>query len=229
VRPDLGGGAGTTEVRLVGSDPPPAPPPLCDWRALVWAAQPADALAPLPGDPRNLDALGVAVMAHPDGTYPALRTDGLLVLPADTYWRGRMRAVQCELTDPVSFALLDRRPQARFPNVAGWSAHDWARRAVAERRAAVAAATEPARELRALLSTVRAVLFLESLLAGEPELAVTVEAAVAQLARREPVAEEALHHYREYALRRTKPPPNVVAALRDVVMGLDPLDEPLRA
>ena len=140
-----------------------------------------------------------------------------------------MRAVQCELTDPVSFALLAGGDVARFPNVGGWSAQDAARRAVAEQRAAVAAATEPARELAALLTLARAALFLESLRDGEPELAVTVAAAAERLAPRVPVADEALAHYREFALHRVEPPPAVAAALREAVLDLEALDEPLRA
>ena len=140
-----------------------------------------------------------------------------------------MRTVQCELTDPVSFALLAGETAARFPNAAGWSAYDCARRAVAEQRAAVAAASEPGNELAALLTAARAALFLESLHEGRPELAVTVAAAAKLLAPRAPVAEEAFGHYREFALRRVEPPLGVVAALRDQVMELESLDEPLRA
>jgi hypothetical protein len=82
----------------------------------------------------------------------------------------------------------------------------------------VVAATEPAYELAALLSAARAALFLESIEQGEPELAVTIEAAAQRLAQRAAVAEEAFEYYRAYALDRAHPPPAVIAALRDVVM-----------
>jgi hypothetical protein len=239
--------AGAVDVRLVAGEPLPpyrwpwSPAPdleggeapaavaLCDWRALARPGMPDDAFALLPGDPCDPDVLGAAAVAQRRGTYPALRTDGLLVLPAATHWRSSLRAVHCELTDPVSFALLAGATVARFRSVAGWSAYDCARRAVAEQRAAVVAATEPARELAALLCAGRAALFLESLEAGTPELAVTVGAAAELLAARAPVAAEAFAHYREYALRRVEPPRDVVAALRAHVMELESLHQPLRA
>ena len=48
---------------------------------------------------------------------------------------GRMRMLQAWFTDPVSFAVLSGSTVAVFPSARGWCASDWARRAVAERRA----------------------------------------------------------------------------------------------
>ncbi|MEA2374630.1 MAG: hypothetical protein QOD53_1093, partial [Thermoleophilaceae bacterium] len=108
--------------------------PLVDWRALVcgWLAD--ERLLPEPGDPRDPGAIERAASRSDIGRQPALRHEGLVVLPAAPLNSGldRLRAVQCELTDPVSVALLDGRSEAWFPDVAGWSARDWARRAVAE-------------------------------------------------------------------------------------------------
>ena len=43
--------------------------------------------------------------------------------------------LQAWFTDPVSFAVLTGSSLAVFPRVRGWCASDWARRAVAKRRA----------------------------------------------------------------------------------------------
>jgi hypothetical protein len=106
--------------------------------------------------------------------------------------------VQCAATDPVSFALAGARSQARFPRLAGWSARDWARRAVAEHRVWLSA---PDARLNGhtwiapppppggsghatrnrLLSAARAGLFLESVERGEPELLLALDAAADRL------------------------------------------------
>ena len=127
--------------------------------------------------------LADAARAARDGSQPAIRSDELLVLPTDDEIATLLRAVQCPQTDPVSFALSDGRASASFSNVAGWSAEDCARRAVAEHAAWLGAKgwdappTECSRTI--LLSAARAALFLQSLLAGGPELIVTA-AAVAE-------------------------------------------------
>jgi hypothetical protein len=219
--------AGTTAVRLTRTEPvlPRAgwEPggdllALCDWRALALPGLPDETFVVVPGHPGDPAVLGATARAQRIGTYPALRAHDLLVMPSASHARSRLRAVQCGLTDPVSFALLAGSAVAQFPNVRGWSAADCARRAIAEQRAAVIAATEPGRELAALLTAARAALFLESIEEGDPELAVTIEAAARRLAERAPVAKDAFGHYRLYARDRTQPPADVVAALRDVVM-----------
>lgn len=206
--------------------------PLCDWRALVCPPLSDDAFAPLPGDPGDPVVLGAAAAAQEAGPYPGLRSGGLLILPAATRWRTRLRAIQCAATDPVSHALLVGEPVARFPDVRGWSAPDTARRAVAEHRAALATALQAApaapdaggHALSTLLTAARAALFLESIAQGDPELALTVTETARRLAARSSrasaVAAEALGHYREFALHRVPPPPGVVAALRRLVLEL---------
>ena len=137
---------GTQRVLLVGSDAPVAVAgtgdvvsPLADWRAVVWPSLPDEAFAYLDGDPSDARVLAEAT-ARVGEPYPLLRHADLLLLPTG---RGRsdLRAVQCRLTDPVTFALLDDVSDAEFPNVAGWSARDWARRA--RRRASRLAPRRP--------------------------------------------------------------------------------------
>src|SRR5205085_9213161 len=106
--------------------------PLADWRTVVWPSIPYETFVPVAGDPTEPDVVREAI-APEIGLFRALRLGPLLVLP--TLTRGALRAVQCPLTDPVSFALLDGRETAAFPAAPGWSAHDWARRAVDEHRA----------------------------------------------------------------------------------------------
>jgi hypothetical protein len=139
------------------------------------------------------------------------------------------------VTDPVSFALAEGRAVADFPNVRGWSAQDGARRAVAEHAAwlraapAPVAGTEP-REfaggvLARLLTAARAALFLESVTGGgRPELPLTLTETARQLAARSEgaaaIAHDGLERYRAFAIHRTPPPPETLAAVRGLVHGL---------
>jgi hypothetical protein len=252
-------GAGRTAVRLVGTDghdlalPPEAdaplrrllgePPrlqPLLDWRALAWPLHPDDAFAATRLSPAEPEGLGAAVMAAGSwGPYPALSHGELIVLAGP----GLLRAVQCRLTDPVTFAISRGQTVAEFPDVAGWSAPDWARRAVLEHRAWLGVG--PVRQgplveqwmqslwrtsapdavvIGLLLSAARAALFAESLDQGRPELAVTVSAAAAALDARlggaGTLAREAAAAYRACRLAGTDPPVTVVMNLREAVLGL---------
>lgn len=217
---------GQTEVRLIGAgDSPEGLVPLADWRALVWSFSPDEQLLPWPGDPADPVILAEAALAGRQGPYPALRAHELLVLPSadEGGMRSRLRAVQCAASDPVSWALLDGRDVARFPDVAGWSARDWARRAVAEHAAWLR--TDPAASVRPplarALSAVRAALFLESVESGEPELAVTLDAAIDQLGARlsggDRVADELRVAYRDWRERGSRPDSDTVATLYDLV------------
>jgi predicted nucleotidyltransferase len=114
-------GAGETPVRLTGgtgaqlmlpaadgpgraavNQPGEELLPLVDWRALAAPTLPDEAFRLIPGNPGDADDLGRAASAVLSGPYPALRADGLLILPALGVWdRAYMRAVQCQLTDPV--------------------------------------------------------------------------------------------------------------------------------
>ncbi len=224
--------------KLTGQDPILLP--LADWRARVWPVHPDDVLAEAHLDPADPAELGAAAVAAGDwGPYPAVRTDGLLVLPGP----GLMRAVQCAATDPVSFAVLDRAATAAFPDVPGWSAGDSARRAVAEHRAwlgadlpgrltaldewmdAQAHTTVPAAEaLGRLLTAGQAALFLNSLEAGDPELPLTLAAAAGQLGETVPggrdLVDEAYGHYRIGRRRDGTVPDRLVARLRGLILSL---------
>jgi hypothetical protein len=165
IEAELGERVRATEVRLVGAGDDL---PLVDWRALVLARPSSERLELVDGDPGwPADLLRCAARGR-EGVEPALRTGRLLVFPrADIEGRplppGALRSVQCALTDPVSFALLDGRETAWFPAVAGWSAGDWARRAVDEHRAAG----------RSDFPAERAEHFARTLEDGRPELLLT--------------------------------------------------------
>jgi predicted nucleotidyltransferase len=243
-----------TEVRLAGADPAtllPAggewqptgslaegrvPPllPLTDWRSLACPPPPDESFALLPGDPGDPATLGTAAATQPAGPYPALRAHCLMILPGPLWLRTRLRAIQCPVTDPVSFALADGIRVARFPEVSGWSAEDTARCAVAEHRAWLQAGRRSREgrgpveavglELGRLLTAARAALFQQSIGEGEAELSLTVTETARVLAARSaaarPVIEEALGSYREFALSRRPPPAATVSATRRLVLEL---------
>ena len=120
--------AGVTSVGLRGGDGPPTLAKgglnpgagragrlvaLCDWRQLVMPELADEALAPLDADAGDPRVLGRIAAAATRGAYPALRWEDLLVLPSARWFRGLLRCVQCRVTDPVSFALLEGRTQRR--------------------------------------------------------------------------------------------------------------------
>lgn len=203
--------------------------PLLDWRALVWSLLPDECLLADPGDPREPAALARAARRAGPGCQPALRHPGLVVLPVADLdgGAGRLRAVQCRATDPVSFALLEGERRARFPEVSGWSAGDWARRSVAEHRAWLDAVPDSleAPPLARPLGAARAALFSASVEEGAPRLPLTVAAAMRGLADRAPgargVAEAAVGEYRDWRTEGRAPDPAVARALLDVVRRLD--------
>jgi hypothetical protein len=203
--------------------------PLCDWRSLTCPELPDESFALTPEDPGDPAVLGAATRCQRYGPYPALARNGLLLF-AGPWARSQLRAVKCALTDPVSFALRDGRAVASFPQVAGWSAHDWAARAIAEHGAWLAtpigSGDDPGGStLAMLLSAARAALFADSLRdGGTAELSVTVAGAARRLAERSTAAraaaEESIAAYREFAADRTAPPERTVAALRELVRRL---------
>jgi predicted nucleotidyltransferase len=251
--------AGETEVRLVWGGPGdltlPQPVssaaaeallPLVDWRALVAPSLVDEALAPSLADPADPVVLGNAAREAGAGIYRALTADGLLVLPALGVWeRAFPRSVHCQTSDPVSFALAAGVSTARFPNVDGWRAEHWARRAVAEHGAWIADRRERAnasrrewidgrgqdspqevRGLAKLLTAARAALFLDSLEQGEPELCLTAAAVSRRLAAVAPSAatvESAFESYRCAVEEGCVPSGSVVDALREQVLTLAPL------
>ena len=125
--------APVTEVALSGEQV--TAPPLVDWREVVVPQGPGKRLEPVDGDPTDPAVLAGAALGAPDGVQPVLRSGRLLLLPGLEFGPTRLRAIQCRVTDPVSFALLDGDTSAPFPEVAGWSIGDMARRAVTEHAA----------------------------------------------------------------------------------------------
>jgi predicted nucleotidyltransferase len=245
--------AGFTEVRVIGGelalrsraeDPlraltsrRPRLLPLVDWRALARPALPDEAFSPIDGNVADAAVIAAAAVAGRSGPYPALRHDRLLTLPTSLHRRAVLRSVQCPVTDPVSFALLDGAPSARFPNARGWSIEDTATRAVSEHRAWLAAhpgeGGDGVEELAMLFSAGRAALLLESVRGGAPELALTAEAVARRLGDGDPgagsVALEAYDEYRTCRGRDGQPDVATVSALRACVLGLAPYAGPDRA
>jgi hypothetical protein len=243
-------GAGATTVRLTGADEPrlvlrggalegvrgltgvePNLLPLTDWRSRAWPHLPDDAFAMTGLDPCDPAAVGAAAEVAGDaGPFAALCHEGLMVLPGP----GLVRAVQCEATDPVSFALARRERSARFPDVPGLSASDSARRALLEHRAwlgawrdgSVAALADwmeaqdrtsapDLQTLGRLLSAARAALFHASVEAGDPELPLTTAAAAERIGAR-----DAWEQYAACRREHRDPPPATVAVLRESVLAL---------
>ncbi len=233
--------AGTTQVALLGGDedelilphgPLPGSQathllPLADWRAIACPTLPDEAFALLPGDPGDPDQLARTARLASKGPYPTLAYPRLQVRPFHG-GRARLRAVQCAVTDPVSFALANGLGVAAFPDVLGWSARDTARRAVAEYGAWLAQEPlppEPSGEyLGRLFGAGRAALFLESIDESRPELALTAAATVRALTRRAPgardAAEAALAAYRTFADDWATPDGALVGALDAQVRAL---------
>jgi hypothetical protein len=126
----------------------------------------------------------------------------------------------------VSFALVAGERRASFPEVPGWCARDWARRALAEHRALLAALPldEDSTALASPLNAARAALFHDSVEAGEPELPLTMAATVERLASLYPeartAAEEAYDGYRAWRVDGRSPPRGVAAALHRLVRRL---------
>jgi hypothetical protein len=150
---------------------------------------PDESLAPVSLDPCELGGLAAAVRAGNRGPYPALRSGAVLVLASMRWPRTQLRAVQCPLTDPVSFALLAGQSHAHYPNVSGWSAADTAARAIAEHAAWMADPGDlcaGGEALGMLISAARAALFHESIVEGAPELPLTVAATLRRLRARNP-------------------------------------------
>jgi len=246
---DAAAAAGFVDVRLTGDDPfdlvladggwkpsaelaggeAPDILPLADWRGIACPAAPDDTFAVLAADAGNPSAFLTAA-AVSRGPAPTMLADRLLLRPGYSFIRTELRAVASRATDPVSFALLDGRRVAAFPDLRGWSIDDIARRAVAEHQtwlhppARTVGRNAAGRELGMLLSAVRAAALLESVDRGEPELPLTLADGVRSLASSMPAAngtaEEALGHYRAFADKRAKPPPETLTAMRELIRGL---------
>ncbi len=211
--------------------------PLADWRACVVPESPDEVLALRAGSPDDPEEVAQAAVEARAWLHPALRRGALIVLPTSLAWSwGRLRAVQCPQTDPVSFALLDGSNVARFPELSGWSALDRARRAVAEHRSWLGAPADPdarppgwidaapdssepsLRALGMLFTAARAALFLQSLEAGDPSLSATV-GATARLLESE-LALEAHETFVRARRDSDEVDGTIVRAFRRLVIGL---------
>lgn len=217
--------------------------PLADWRARAVPGMLDLALLPVDGHPRDAAVLSRLALVSDEDFFPALRADGLLVMPTTEIWhRGRLRRIECSVSDPVSIALLDGRPFASFPNLPGWSAQDSATRALAEHRGWLSLLpSERAGELPywmsppyhpelvdlcGLFSAARAALFAESLRAGPPELPLTAAAITRGMAEYGPAARTAAQAGYEALTtcrRRLEPPDaRTIETLRNAVVSLPP-------
>ena len=239
------------QVELDG-DPLPRGLSLRDWPglALPRVSWTSDGLATVPleffdvvGD--NAAELAAVVDAACAGTaeyWPSLRSGPLLLRPSREPWgRGRLRGLEIQASDPVSFALAAGETAAPFPEVSGWSARDRALRSVAEHRAwlheerdepelrpswvgARPLATEPTpASVSLLLSAARAALFLDTVEEGPARLTLTDQATVAALAAGDPAAaepgEQALAYLRDRDPQE-RPDPAMVMRLRAAVIRL---------
>lgn len=231
--------AGSVDVKLTGGNSGELLP-LADWRARAVPSMPDEAMMLIQA--KAVDPPFLAAIAQADGgdAIPAFHYNSMLFMPTTNSERGMLRAVQCQPTDPVSIALADGQTIARFPELAGWSAAHCARRAVAEHRAWLASDNwvnpshgwvsmqsapnkESIRTLGLLFTAARAALFLESIVEGDPELAVSVAGVAERLVARDSscsdVVRSALHDFRAArAANSTDPIP--VAGMLDVVRNL---------
>jgi len=104
--------------------------PLADWRAVVVPPEPDEAFRVEQGRADDPACLADAARMRTRGTYHVLEAENLLVFPAgreggeteidaedrsSTFHALKLRAVQCVLTDPVSFAVAAGAKVAAFP------------------------------------------------------------------------------------------------------------------
>ncbi len=194
--------------------------PLCDWRARCFRPQPDETFRTVAGNPAEKADLVRAGDASQRGPQMILSERGLLFLPMT----GVLRTIQCEATDPVTFALSEGRLTARFPNVRSWSAEDSAAREIAEHRNWLAADRRrytEAHSVALLLGAARAAFFLDTLRQGQPVLALTCSAAADALAaldgKSRSIGAAAAESYIDYRRGGSPPPPRIVADLRAAV------------
>jgi hypothetical protein len=197
--------------------------PLCDWRARCFRPRPDETFVVADGSPVDSTHLVTAAARSRPGAHVVLRGPNFLVLPMT----GVLRAIQCEATDPVTFALCDGRLTAQFPNVQTWSADHSARREVAEHRNWLMArprVCSPAHAVAVLLGASRAAYFLQTLREGRPILALTCDAAAQALATLAPDAHDAAfaaaESYIEYRRGAAQPSQQLVTQLEAAVTKL---------
>lgn len=177
--------AGTTQVELLreksSSD---LDLPLCDWRALVVPFDLNERVS-LQTASRDLTSnIAELTRGFVPGRYRTLQVEELLVTPGSRWADTLLRSVHFSGSDPVTWALARGGVAASFPNVAGWSATDWATRAVAEHASWLSSwmghrrQTCTPRTLARAMTGLRAGLFHESVLTERPLLPVSLRAMV---------------------------------------------------
>jgi hypothetical protein len=238
--------AGVTAVTLDGGrgcmplrDWPGLALPLVDWSPPDGPVVPVESFSIVGEDATDLGAALDAAAATTVMDWRTMRAGRLLLRPSRCVWgRGRLRGIEISATDPVSFALIDGRQVALFPNVSGWSARDRAVRAVAEHRAWLhdesssppagpgwvgrrPPSTSPtAASVSLLLSAARAALFEQSVDAGAPRLGLTDDATVALLARQDPQAAEPASRALGSLIAGVSPDHGTVMRLRSAVVRI---------
>lgn len=177
--------AGTTQVELVSEKAPSgAGLPLCDWRALVVPFKLDETFSPQRPSRDLTSDIAASSRAFVPGHYRTLQIRELLVTPASRWVDTLLRSIHFSASDPVTWALTRGDAVASFPNVAGWSAIDWATRAVAEHASWLSTWTDRRSEtctpriLERTMTGLRAGLFHQSVVAGRPLLPVSLRAVV---------------------------------------------------
>jgi hypothetical protein len=195
--------------------------PLADWHARALARPFDERLVPTPGDPTDLDFLAQCVRDADEVRQPAIEYDGLLLLPSAVYGRAVYRAIQCPVSDPVSFALLRGEHTAAFPGSRGWSAPDGARRAVEEHALWLSSSASPSlRTLGRMLNAVRAASFASSLESSSPTLPLSRMAVAENPPEGISTAEDAFAGYAVSLRDGTAVPHALVDELRDELLRL---------
>jgi hypothetical protein len=129
----------------------------------------------------------------------------------------------------VTFSLAAGQSVASFAELPRWSAHDCALRAIEDHAARLPLRRQrPFGELglrrirRWLVTATRAGLFFESVQSGRPELAVTLDAVVEQLARQDAVAAEVLNEVISEVRSAPEQASRAVEELRRIVAAMEP-------
>jgi SAM-dependent methyltransferase len=237
---------GSTEVALLGdpadlrlphgswpelTPPPdsteqPHPLPLVDWRAMVCPWEPPEeSFAVLEGDPCDPEQLAAFSTLTARGTYPTLLQGGLMLRPTRRTRRGRLRAVQCAATDPVSFALVNGESIARFPNMSGLSVQHTVQRAVREHGVWLTELDTSVpltfEALGRMVTAARSAFAWESLHDSKPALTLTVDATLEALAERAlAIALGARESYEELRPKSGGGSPRLAAELHEVLSAL---------
>lgn len=205
--------------------------PLLDWRALVSPIEPDETFALVGGELSDPAVIGAVATTFDIGQpYPTLTGDGLMIKPSRLWNRSRLRSVQCRVTDPVSCALVEGLPAARFPRIPGWSIRDVVGRAVAEHGTwlrqwgSTHGEESSATVLGRLLTAARVALVWESVRGGSPRVPLTTEAILTALhshtAGLATLSEEVRASYRDFATREMMPSERLVLRFRSAVVGL---------